>query len=729
MGFQAIIIGMFYRFLGFFVFLFPLLSLAKFQVCSITINSSDEIEIFKEFLPDQGFEFVELLPYAVNEKRDHSSHWFDLACEKNYRCDILVISGHFGGTFFGKSSYSLPIELMEEKSCQNKCQGILSEVKEIFLFGCNTLANKTKDNRTYLEYLQVLLDDGMTRETAERVVAARYSPLETPFYDRMNFIFSSSHAIYGFDELSPLGKHMRKPLRAYFHSINQDFGSYSAYLKSEQYKRPLNKQLFQHLPRPHFTLNQAKLSLSHENRTQKLFFKNKCRLYDKKEPFINRVQALEEIFHSSKSGSAFFALNYFLNKNEKGLKEGRGSSVFRSIRRNPDLAEEFLSYYPHLNFLPYVKMLYLNILEKFQWMDPVELQLLRKETLLELIKKPDTESYASILLLLKAGQLKKSQFYVSKEDLSEGYVENIWGLLILEKLRAIAPDWQEEIYKHCEGSIKTPGMCYQSLNTLAHIGPKKQISRKVFDFLDSKDETLIYYSLRLLGQSGINEPSFHRKIAGFLSSENFNLKKEALEALGFLKSPYKDIQQKISQLLTEDELLIPDVFWSLNRMQIDTAESQRDILNFVKSLDQNSPLACQALRFFKKTSELSDFSLYFFYDLLESRENLDLLFCGIDSLSQNPNLRDLGIHYRFLLFQNEESAEIRQRALQSMESLTWLNPEVQLSFLNYFQDEDSKVRELATQVLKDIQNINPKTLEKIQHLYQKEQILELESFN
>ena len=721
---------MFYKFLGAFIFLFPLLSLAQFQVCSITINSSDEIKTFKEFLPAQDFEFVELLPHAVNEKRDHSSHWFDLACEKNYHCDILVISGHFGGTFFGKSSYSLPIELMEEKSCQNKCQGILSGVKEIFLFGCNTLADKTKDNRTYSEYLQVLLDDGMARETAEQVVAARYSPLETPFYARMNFIFSDSHAIYGFDELSPLGKHMRRPLKAYFQSINQAFGSYSSYLKSEQYKRPINKQLFQYLPRPHFTLNQASLSLSHENQMDKDFFRNKCRLYDEEEPFINRMQALEDVFNSSKAGSAFFALNSFLNNNEKEIREGRGSSAFRSIRRNSDLAKEFLSYYPHLDFLPYIKMLYLNILEKFRWMDPIELYLLRKENLLELIKKPDSEAYASVLLLLKSRQLEEGRFYISKEDLSKDYVENIWGLLILEKLRAIAPDWQEEIYHHCQDSIKTvPGMCYQSLNTLAHIGPKKQIALKVFEFLDSEDEALIYYSLRVLGQSKIKDYSVHRKIAGFLSSENSNLKKEALEALGFLESPYKDVQQEIAKLLSEEEFLISDIFWSLNRMRIEVPESQKDILSYVESLPQNSPLRCQALQLFKKTPELSDFSLFFFYKLLESREDLELLFCAIESLSQNPDLRDLGIHYRFLLFQNEDSVEIRRRALQSMESLTWLNPEVQLSFLNYFQDEDSKVRELALQVLRNVENIKAETLEKIQHLYQEKQVLELKAFN
>ena len=712
-------------FFSLFVIFFPLMSFAKYQVCSITINSSDEIELFKEFLPSQDFDFVELLPQTVNEKQDHSFHWFDTACKQDYQCDILVISGHFGGTFFGKSGYSLPTELMEEKSCQNKCQGILSGVKEIFLFGCNTLADKTKDHRTYSEYLQVLLDDGMARETAERVVAARYSPLETPFYDRMNFIFSGSHTIYGFDQLSPLGKHMRRPLKAYFQSINENFGSYAEYLKLEEHKRPLNEQLFQHMPRPIFTLNQASLSLKDESQEEKEFFKNKCRLYDETEVFSKRMKALEDIFVTSRSGSAFFAIDHFLNYNKTELIEGAGRTAFRSLRENLDLKAEFLSYYQYLDFLPYIKMIYLNILEKFQWKDPFELHALRKKNLLEIIKEPNPESYISILLLLKADQVKKAQFYFSKEDLPESYIENIWALLIFEKLKAIAPEWQEDIFYYCKKKIKTkPGVCYQALNTLAHMKPKKEVALMVFDFLNYGDEALAYYSLRVLGQSGIENYHVHKKIASFLSSDSLKLRKEAIEALGFLKSPYSDIQDDIAKLLIKEDL-VEDIFWSLSQMLIKGDVAQQEILNYINRNTKNSALQKKALKLYEKIAQLSDLSLFYIYDLLESRENLDLLFSAIDNLSRNTELRDLGVHYRFLLFQKEESLEIKKEALRNMESLTWLHPEVQLTFLNYLKDSDLEVRKSVVRILKNIKNLQPKTLEHLQNLYKEEKNSEI----
>ena len=715
---------MLFRFLVAFIAFFPLLSLAKYQVCSITINSEDEIETFKKYLPLQDFDFVELLPQAMNEKQDHSFHWFDEACEQDYHCDILVVSGHFGGTFFGKSGYSLPTELMEEKSCQNKCHGILSEVKEIFLFGCNTLADKTKDSRTPSEYLQVLLEDGMARETAERVVAARYSPLETPFYARMNFIFSGSHTIYGFDALSPLGKHIRKPLENYFQSINEYFGGYANYLKTEQYKRPLNEQLFQHLPRSVFTLNQASLSLQYETQNQRDFFKDKCLLYNSEENFLDRMQALEDIFLSSQSGSAFFAVDHFLNENKEEVMSGAGRKIFRSIRENSSLAEEFLSYYQHLDFLPYIRMVYLNILERLQWMDPVELHLLRRDNLLEIIRNPSPESYISLLLLLQEDQLKQAQFYLSKEDFTENYIENLWSLLIFEKLKAVAPEWQEDILSYCQNHLKkTPAICYQGLNTLAHIKPEKGIALEVFRFLDYEDAGLIYYSLRVLGQSGIEDYHVHRRIADFLNAGNLALKREAIEALGFLKTPYSDIQADIARILSEeDQTIISEVFWSLSQMRIESSEVQKKVLNHAK----DQALKCKAVQIFRQTPELSDFSLFFFYELLESREDLDSLFCAINSLSQNPYIRDLGIHYRFLLFQREESLEIKRTALRNMEALTWLHPEVQLSFLAYLRDRE--VREIAVRILKNIKNLTSQTVEQIHKLYEQDRIVELEAF-
>ena len=709
----------FKNFILFIFLLSPFFSLSRYQVCSITINSSDEIETFKKFLPATDFEFVELLPSKVNPHQNHESHWFDQACKKDYRCDILIISGHFGGTFFGESSYSLPTELMEEKACKQSCPGILNGLKEIFLFGCNTLANKTRDHRSNVEYLQVLLDDGMARGVAERVVAARYSPLETPFYKRMNFIFSGSETIYGFNELSPLGANIKAPLSRYFQAINQKFGSYTQYLDFQAYKRPKNIEFFQ---QGIHSLNQAKIG---DHSAEASFFENKCLLYNPEASFLSRVEALENIFSVGNAGSAFFAIDEFLSENESLVKEGAGRRAFRSIRKNLSFAEEFLSYKDQLNYLPYIRMIYYSLLDRFQWLEPFKLQVLRKQALLEIIENHDQEAYTSVLLLLRQNQISPGEFYISKKDLPKDYMSDIWALLIFEKLRLIAPDWQAEILNHCQGDWEENlGMCYQALNTLAHIWPQPEIALKIEKFLDYEDDGVIYYALRALGQTKTEEYKIHRKIGDFLYSKRADLRREAVEGLGFLKTPYKEIQADLAMILSRsDEQLSKEIFWSLNQIDVKSEEAQRLLLEYISQPNLKSEFFVSAFRVFENITAFSNSTLYFFFEILENRDNPELLFPVIETLAKNDNMKHIGIHYRFLLFQSEESLEIKIKALESLLSLTWLHPEVQISFLNYFKDENSRVRQLAFEILRNIDNLQPKTLSKIKTLSETEENL------
>ncbi len=112
----------------------------KKTVCSMVINSADEINAFKSALSPNAFDFVEL----TQNKKD-SADWFRNSCAAKIQSDILVISGHFAGTFFGESGLNLPINDLESASCRSECDGILKRPKEVFLFGCNTLAGKKAD--------------------------------------------------------------------------------------------------------------------------------------------------------------------------------------------------------------------------------------------------------------------------------------------------------------------------------------------------------------------------------------------------------------------------------------------------------------------------------------------------------------------------------------------------------------------------------------------------------
>lgn len=192
----------------------------KRTVCTITMNSSEEKETFEKKLPKDTFEFVELTNFSnPSNPAEKGEEWFKSACEAGVHCDVLVVSGHFGGNFFGKTGFSLSTNSLEVSSCNNSCAGILSEPKEVFLFGCNTLAEKSKDMRTPEQYLQVLLADNISRVDAERIVEARYGALGDSFRDRMRRIFAGIPHLYGFDSVGPSGENIKPYLERYFKAV------------------------------------------------------------------------------------------------------------------------------------------------------------------------------------------------------------------------------------------------------------------------------------------------------------------------------------------------------------------------------------------------------------------------------------------------------------------------------------------------------------------------------
>ena len=190
----------------------------------MTFNSKDEREVFKNYLGD-SFDFVELV--SLKDKK-----WLENACKIKIQCDVLLISGHFGGTFFGELG-KISLETLENRACQKTCHGIFEAPKEVFLFGCNTMAGKELDSRTMEEYARALYNEHRetyrTRLMAEEAAAYRYSPLGAETQDRMRRVFKNSR-IYGFHSLAPSGRNIRPRLKDYFQSIPQ--GDYKAHLKN-----------------------------------------------------------------------------------------------------------------------------------------------------------------------------------------------------------------------------------------------------------------------------------------------------------------------------------------------------------------------------------------------------------------------------------------------------------------------------------------------------------------
>ncbi|MDQ6619786.1 MAG: hypothetical protein M3Z31_08835 [Pseudomonadota bacterium] len=193
--------------------LVPAAQAAKQTVCTVTVNSSDEKEAFQRSLPADKFQFVELLEPG-------RSDWLASACRKAVQCDVLVVSGHHDGEsgFFSDRAeadeYLSPDEL-DRASCSDSCPGVFAHLKEVHLFGCNTL-NPEPVHSASPEVARSLVRSGHSRADAERIARALSERHADSTRERMREIFKNVPAIYGFSSVAPLGPTAASFLNRYF---------------------------------------------------------------------------------------------------------------------------------------------------------------------------------------------------------------------------------------------------------------------------------------------------------------------------------------------------------------------------------------------------------------------------------------------------------------------------------------------------------------------------------
>jgi hypothetical protein len=182
-------------------------------VCTITVNSPDEKDTFRRHLPAGDYQFVELVERG-------KPNWLASACQQRVTCDALIISGHFDG---GEEFYTdrhdvseyLTVEEMERASCSDSCPGVFSQLKEVYLFGCNTLKPEPRQVASE-EIVRSLLRAGQSPADAARVAALLGERHAESNRDRMRHIFKDVPVIYGFSSKAPLGRYAGPLLERYF---------------------------------------------------------------------------------------------------------------------------------------------------------------------------------------------------------------------------------------------------------------------------------------------------------------------------------------------------------------------------------------------------------------------------------------------------------------------------------------------------------------------------------
>jgi hypothetical protein len=193
----------------------------KQTVCTVTVNSPDEREVFREFLPADRFDFVELVERGRPD-------WLASSCRKGIRCDVLLVSGHFAGTEFYSSRFNvqetLPVDEIERTQCSESCPGLFSQLKEVYLFGCDTL-NPTPVRTATPEVARSLEREGASPEDAEREARTLADRHGDSALKHMRRLFPGVPVIYGFSSKAPYGRVSGPMLQRYFQAGSDDVGS------------------------------------------------------------------------------------------------------------------------------------------------------------------------------------------------------------------------------------------------------------------------------------------------------------------------------------------------------------------------------------------------------------------------------------------------------------------------------------------------------------------------
>jgi len=182
-------------------------------VCTVTINSPDEKETFERHLPPDEYRFVELVQRGQPD-------WLASARERGVRCDVLIISGHFDdGSEFYTDRFDnrefLTVHEMQHESCSASGNGLFSQLKEVYLFGCNTLKSAPRYTPS-AEVQRSLLRSGHTPGDAQQLTALLGERYGQSNRDRLRHVFKDVPVIYGFSSKAPLGRTAGPLLERYF---------------------------------------------------------------------------------------------------------------------------------------------------------------------------------------------------------------------------------------------------------------------------------------------------------------------------------------------------------------------------------------------------------------------------------------------------------------------------------------------------------------------------------
>lgn len=399
-----------------------------FTVCTISFQGPEEVAEFRANLSPANFEMVALAPSRPAEGETGGRSWLMQTCRREQRCDVLVMSGEFGGRYFGAAPFSLGLQELEEASCDPACDGLFRDPVEVFLLACNTLATKDQDSRTPGDYLRVLLDHGFDQAMAERVVQIRYGPVGPSFRESTRRIFSGVPRIYGFSSVAPRGATTAPMLDRYFASV----GDYAAYLARTGRSSAPNTRL-----RTAFagtSLVQATgLQAGESGSSDRALV---CELYDEGRSVDARLRTAAAIMARDDFLRFLPTMQVFLGRHPSKTFTPGEAAVFATMRDRSSARDDVLRLAHELD-VSALKLEVAHFAAEMGWITAGEFRALARSGARELLAQPLTSEHVDIEC--EIAKHERVGDVIRSEDLSSQLFVNAEGLRMVDCLAPADP--------------------------------------------------------------------------------------------------------------------------------------------------------------------------------------------------------------------------------------------------------------------------------------------------
>jgi hypothetical protein len=412
-------------------------SAARLVVCAFSFHGPREIQVFKDRLSSDDFDVIDLSPHQLPVAmpappragdRADPARWLFRLCRPDLRCDVVVYSAEFAGSFFGAYGKALDLRDMEEASCQARCDGLFHDPREVFLLGCNTLATKAQDTRTPAQYLQVLMDHGFDRTTAERVVGTRYGPLGPSFRESLRRVFMGVPRLYGFASVAPAGEHTAPLLDRYFRTK----GDYRRYLEQAGRDTGRNAELLAAF-RGTGLVQSTGLTRAEPAAVDRDAV---CRLYDEREPVATRLRVVLGMLARTDFLAFVPTIQVLFDRHPPERMTGTERALFEEIQRSEAPREEVLRLVHELE-VSALRLELAHFARHLGWLSPAAFRTLALDAARELMRRPLSTDVVDVMCEIPRHESLRNEF--GSDDLPPRLFEHHEGIRLVDCLSPADP--------------------------------------------------------------------------------------------------------------------------------------------------------------------------------------------------------------------------------------------------------------------------------------------------